>query len=478
MAKAKPRELPLAPIPAAFLQRMRELLGDEFGAFAASYERPPAQGLRANTLKIGAEDLAARLTFRLSPVPWCADAFVVEGETDARPGKHPYHAAGLYYLQDPSAMAPVELLDPQPGEVILDLAAAPGGKSTHIAARLKGEGLLVSNEVIHKRGWELAGNLERWGATHVAITTETPERLAGRWPEHFDAVLVDAPCSGEGMFRKSEVARQEWAPALVEGCAARQHSILEQAAALVKPGGRLVYSTCTFAPEEDEGAVAQFLLAHGEFELVKPPSRPGYARGRPEWLPASLSRPELTRCVRVWPHLAPGEGHFAALLRRREAAAVAHAVALYDPIKPSRAAQAAYRAFSDETFAADAIRRDVAQVGSYLYALPDALPDLAGLRYLHPGWWLGEVKAGERGRERFEPSHALALAARPLYARRIAEFAADDPALLAYLRGETLSSAGEDGWTLVCVDGYALGWAKRVGGRLKSHYPKGLRLNL
>jgi len=475
MAKPRPRDLPAAPIPPAFLQRMSALLGEEFDAFAASYDALPVQGLRANTLKISAEALAARLPFGLTPVPWCADAFAVDAEGDARPGKHPYHAAGLYYLQDPAAMVPVELLDPQPGERVLDLAAAPGGKSTHIAARLRGAGLLVSNEVIHKRGWELAGNLERWGATNTAITTETPERLAERWPGFFDAVLLDAPCSGEAMFRKSETARQAWAPALVEGCAARQGNILEHAAALVRPGGRLVYSTCAFSPEEDEGAISRFLDAHPEFELVEPPARPGYARGRPEWLPAALRKLELTRCVRLWPHRAAGEGHFAALLRKREDAPQPGAVALHAAQPLPRASGAAYAAFIEETFLNDPTGPDSARVGSYLYELPRGLPDLTGLRYLHAGWWLGELKAGERGRERCEPSHALALAARPLEPRRAAHFAADDPAVAAYLRGETMAHGGDDGWTLVCVDGYALGWAKRVGGRLKSHYPKGLR---
>ncbi|MCU0510327.1 MAG: RsmB/NOP family class I SAM-dependent RNA methyltransferase [Anaerolineae bacterium] len=475
MAKSRPRDLPASPIPSLFLQRMRTLLGDEFDAFKASYDKPPVQGLRVNTLKTTAEQLRARLGWDLPPVPWSADAFVVDaGEGETRPGKHPYHAAGLYYLQDPSAMAPVELLDPKPGEFVLDLAAAPGGKSTHIAARLRGEGLLVSNEVIGKRGWELAGNLERWGATNAVITTETPERLAERWAGFFDAALVDAPCSGEGMFRKSEAARQEWAPGLVEGCAIRQRAILEQAALLVRPGGRLVYSTCTFAPEEDEGAVARFLAAHPEFDLVEPPARPGFARGRPDWLPPELRRADLVRCVRLWPHTGPGEGHFAALLRKREDAGE-NSVPLFALAKPSRLARSALAAFVEETFLDDPIRQDVAQVGSYLYALPEHLPDLSGLRYLHSGWWLGEIKAGERGRERFEPSHAFALAARPLAARRAVDLEAHDRALPAYLRGETMTSSGEEGWALVCVDGHALGWAKRVANRLKSHYPKGLR---
>ncbi len=480
--KAKARttriEAPKLPIPAAFLERMRVLLGDEFDAFRASVapeappEAPPVQGLRVNTLKVMPALLRERLPLRLDPVPWSAETFVIEDEAGAvRPGKHPYHAAGLYYLQDPSATAPVELLDPQPGERILDLSAAPGGKATHIAARLNGQGLLVANEVIHKRAWELAGNLERWGATNVAITTETPERLAERWGGFFDAVLVDAPCSGEGMFRKGDAARREWSPALVEGCAVRQDSILEQAAALVRPGGRLVYSTCTFAPQEDEGTVARFLQAHPEFSLVEPPRRPGFDPGRPEWLPGALSRPELARCVRLWPHHVWGEGHFAALLQKREDDETAPTV--YDQALPrlAKSVQESYDAFTRDTFLEPPAVTRLCAAGAYLYAVPAGLPDVAGLRYLHPGWWLGETK-----KERFEPSHALALGIKGEAAKRVVDFAVDKPDLAAYLQGETFGSPGEDGWVLVTVDGFSLGWAKRVGGRLKSHYPKGLRV--
>ncbi len=400
---------------------------------------------------------------------------------EARPGKHPYHLAGLYYLQDPSATAPVELLDPQPGERILDLSAAPGGKSTHIAARrLQGQGLLVANEVINKRAWELAGNLERWGATNVAITAEAPEKLAERWPGYFDAVLVDAPCSGEGMFRRPgtarDAARREWSPALVEGCAVRQDAILEQAAALVRPGGRLVYSTCTFAPDEDEGTVARFLDRHPEFVLVEPPARPGFDPGRPEWhpsgsLPTELQRPELARCVRLWPHRVPGEGHFAALLHKADGVSQPAPDARRTAPPLHRSVREAYEAFLAEVFVTPPAQGPLGMSGAYLYALPDDLPDLAGLRYLHPGWWLGEVK-----KDRFEPSHALALGARAGDLRRVADFPVGSGDLLAYLRGETTLSPGEDGWTLVAVDGFPLGWGKRVGGRLKSHYPKGLRI--
>ena len=233
----------LSEIPSAFLERMARLLRDEYPAFLASYDKLPSVGLRVNTLKIAPEVFRQIAPFKLAPLPWCAAGFTIAGE-DKEPGKHPYHAAGLYYLQDPSAMAVAELLDPQPGERVLDLASAPGGKATHIAAKMQGQGLLVANEIHSKRAWELAGNLERWGAANVAITNETPERLAERFEDFFDRVLVDAPCSGEGMLRKSEAARVEWAPELVRGCALRQTAILDHAARLVRPGGRLAYSTC------------------------------------------------------------------------------------------------------------------------------------------------------------------------------------------------------------------------------------------
>jgi 16S rRNA C967 or C1407 C5-methylase (RsmB/RsmF family)/NOL1/NOP2/fmu family ribosome biogenesis protein len=486
--ETRARHLPTLPLPSAFVERMAAALGDEFDAFLASYQAAPVQGLRVNTLKIAAADLVRQLPFDMQPVPWSQDTFVVADDParpDRRPGKHVYHAAGLYYLQDPSATAPVEILDPQPGETVLDVAAAPGGKSTHIASRLQGQGLLVANEVIPKRAWELAGNLERWGATNAAITTESPERLAERWRDHhdaggFDAVLVDAPCSGEGMFRKSDAARREWTPGLVEGCAMRQDAILEQVATLVKPGGRLVYSTCTFAPIENEGTVARFLDHHPEFSLAQPAvlrngARPDFEPGRPEWLPDELRRTELTRCVRLWPHHVPGEGHFAALLVKSGDAPPRSLQARHPLPRLPKNVELAYTTFVADTFLQPPTQAPLIMDGAYLYALPTGIRDLAGLgyagrRYLHPGWWLGELK-----KDRFEPSHALALSLNSTVARRVKDFTVDDPGLLSYLRGETINSAGHDGWTIVAVNNFSVGWAKRVAGRLKSHYPKGLR---
>lgn len=464
---AHPTVRMLSEIPERFLARMATLLSDEYAAFLASYDEPPSVGLRVNTLKISVDAFRAIAPFELTPVSWCPAGFTLTDE--AAPGKHSYHAAGLYYLQDPSAMAAVELLDPQPGECVLDLAAAPGGKATHIAARMQGQGLLVANEIHPKRAWELAGNLERWGARNAAITNETPERMAERFPGFFDRVLADAPCSGEGMMRKSETARREWAPELVNGCALRQTGILDQAATMVRPGGRLVYSTCTFNPEENERTVARFLTRHTDFALIESPQRPGYFPGRPAWLPENEGKAELACAIRLWPHHAPGEGHFIAALERSRSPA-APAAKSWRPVKLPRPVGEAYRTFCAANLNGMPAVEQPALVGSYLYALPPELPDLAGLRYLHPGWWLGVVKGA-----RFEPSHALALALSIGDAHRVLDLPAGAPELTAYMHGETPTNPGEEGWTLVAVDGYSIGWGKRSGGRLKSHYPKGLR---
>ena len=499
-------------LPPLFLQRMAALLGDQYAAFLASYDAPPAAGLRVNTLKISPEEFRRLAPFELTPIPWCPAGFTTSppppppslagkgagglgalagkgagglgalagkgagglGLAAAKetggggPGKHPYHAAGLYYLQEPSAMAVAELLDPQPGERVLDLAAAPGGKATHIASLMKGRGLLIANEPHPQRVWVLAENLERWGAANVAITNETPERLADRFAGFFDRVLLDAPCSGEGMFRKSAAARQEWSPALVQGCAQRQSLILEQAGRLVRPGGRLVYSTCTFNPEENEETVARFLEAHPDFELIALPQRPGFSAGV---CGRDVACNVSTRVVRLWPHTGPGEGHFIAVLQRRADADVP--VARPKPWRTTalpRPVERAYRAFCAQNLATVPAAERLALVGAYLYALPPDLPDLTGLRFLHPGGWLGTAK-----RDRFEPAHALALRLRPADVLRCADLPADSPDLRAYLRGESFRSASEDGWTLIAVDGFAVGWGKRVNGTLKSHYPKGLR---
>ncbi len=450
------------PLPPPFLERMRRFLGDEYPAFVEALEATPKSGLRVNTLKLTPQRFQAILPFPLGErVPWCPSAFVLTGEE--QPGKHPYHLAGLYYLQDPSAMSPAELLAPQPGERVLDLAAAPGGKSTHLAALMDGQGLLVANEIKTKRLGHLVQNVERWGAGHVVITNETPERLADHFGAFFDRVLVDAPCSGEGMFRKDPGARADWSPQMVAGCALRQNNILRVAGKLVRPGGYLLYSTCTFAPEEDEGVIAQFLADFPDFDLVRLAPFPGAMPGRPEWL--SLDA-RLQRALRLFPHRIDGEGHFACLLQRRDGAHQAR-VGAGRLARPSNAAVALWRAFAAETLNVDLAEDRLRVVGERLYLIPEEAPDFGRLRVTHAGVWLGWLKKG-----RFEPAHPLAFFLRPGQARKQVELAPDSPELAAALRGESLPSPAR-GWTPVTVDGWPLGWGKGVQGTWKNHFPRG-----
>ncbi len=445
---------------------MSRLLGEEeYMAFQQALAGRPHVGLRVNTLKIAPDALAERVPFVMEPVPWCPAGFrVVDG---SRPGKHPYHAAGLYYLQEPSAMAPAEILAPQPGERVLDLAAAPGGKTTHLAALMQGEGLLIANDVQPKRVHEMTNNLDRWGATHLAVLAEQPRRLADRLGAFFDRVLVDAPCSGEGMFRKDAAARRTWTPNHVARCARIQEGILRHAARLVRPGGYLLYSTCTFAPEEDEGTIGRFLARHPDFAVEPIPPQYGFASAEPAWANA----PEEVRgAVRLWPHRLPGEGHFVALLRRAEDAEAPSSPPRLRPRPPRGELLAHYKAFVEATLHEEPAPRDrLAVFGNRLYALPEGLPDLKGLKVERFGWWLGTFKTN-----RFEPSHALALALTQDDFLETVDFAADDEATLAYLRRQPIAHPGPDGWVVVTVDGFPLGWARRVQGVLKSRAPRWL----
>ena len=459
---------------------MRGLLGDEADDFEQSLETAPVTGLRVNTLKISPLEFERISPWPLEPVPWCSSGYIVPARE--RPGLHPFHAAGLYYLQEPSAMAVAGGLAPRPFERVLDLAAAPGGKSTHLAALLGNDGLLVANDVNAPRARELSRNIERWGTRRTVITSATPELLARTWGGVFDAVLLDAPCSGEGMFRKTPEALEQWSEELVASCAARQGVLLEEAARLVKPGGRLAYSTCTFAPDENERLVARFLESHDDWALV-PLALPGAASGRSEWVPEWDRASELAGTVRLWPHHGPGEGHFVALLcrsvdspvdgeptgpsprrrakgdRRTSDAELQNAVSLWHTF--------AERNLLGEPFTGHELHlRD-----DGLYALPPGSPALEGIRVLRPGTWLGKVERG-----RFAPSHSLALTLREDEAARSVDLGANDPRLLSYLEGAELEVAGEDGWLLVTVAGHPLGWGRRARDIIKNHYPKGLRL--
>ena len=427
-------------LPEGFLTRMQAQLGPEYSAFLASLDRPRAVALRLNPLK----GEAPELPFMGENVPWEPMGYYYDPQ--ARPGLHVFHDAGVYYLQEASAMAPVALLDPQPGETICDLCAAPGGKTTQIAGRMAGKGLLLCNEIHPKRARILSQNIERMGIANALVTNTTPAELAARFPGIFDRVLVDAPCSGEGMFRKEEAAVTDWSQETVEMCARRQGEILDCAARLVKPGGRLVYSTCTFAPEEDEETAAAFLDRHPEFSPLQ--------------VEAPWFEPGQCGNYRMWPHKLLGEGHFAAVFVKTEGVEGS-----FTKAAPEKAPKA-WSEFAGG-LTAPMPEGKLLSFGQKLFWVPEAMPELSRLKVLRPGLELGELR-----KDRFEPAHALALWLRDWEITR--SFAPDAKALQDYLHGDVVESK-EKGWCLVKAGPYSLGWAKGDGRILKNHYPKGLR---
>ncbi len=432
-------------LPEGFLNRMKYQLGEEYPAFLESLERPRAVAMRFNPLK----GTVPSLPFAEQPVPWEPMGYYYD--PDARPGLHPYHEAGVYYLQEASAMAPVALLDPQPGERICDLCAAPGGKSTQIAGRMGGEGLLLCNEWNPKRAKILSRNVERLGIANALVTNEHPQRLADRFVGFFDRVLIDAPCSGEGMFRKEEAAVTDWSPETVQMCARRQVEILHSGAELVRPGGRLVYSTCTFAPEENEQAVEVFLHQHPEFT--------------PEAIQTPWFTPGPNGSHRLWPHKLLGEGHFAAVLRKKEQ----HETSQEGTDRSGLTGEKLPKEWVEfaQNLGITLPSGRAVLFGQSLYWVPEQMPNIGGIRVLRPGLELGEVK-----KNRFEPAHALALWLKT--AKTVQNLSVDSEEIKAYLHGETIPSRCM-GWCLVTVDGFSLGWGKGDGNVLKNHYPKGLR---
>ncbi|MCS7259297.1 MAG: RsmB/NOP family class I SAM-dependent RNA methyltransferase [Anaerolineae bacterium] len=457
-------------LPVAFVTRMRALLGAEAEDFLDSINQSPHLGLRVNTLKVAPETFRSISPFSLEPVPWCPEGFLVTSRDRARPSRHPYYAAGLYYLQEPSAMAVAVLLDPRPGEYVLDLCAAPGGKATHLLTRMQNTGLLVANEVVRSRVSTLLTNLELFGARSILVINETAQALAEHWKGVFDCVLVDAPCSGEGLFRKNPIARREWSPSSVEGCAARQEMLLRKAADLVREGGRLVYSTCTFSPEENEAVVAYFLRARGDYHLVEPPRFPGFSPGRPDWIASDLARGlPLERCVRLWPHLTVGEGHFIAVLEREGSAPRAY-LASHTAALPSKISHLVETFWNDVVATREMPDSGWYVSGSEVFWSPVSPAEWKGLRIVRTGWLLGRV-----ARDQFVPSHALAMTLCGADVRRSWELGSDCAAAISYLQGQPLTSSGPEGWVLITYEGYALGWGKRVGMIIKNHYPRHMR---
>ena len=609
-------------LPAAFTERMKIMLKNEYDEFIKSYEDTSVHGLRINPLKTGGADAGltakgqsgtdeasedivqaqaltglcgeqtpealerlcggqtpealARLCGGQTPealtglcgeqIPWCEEGFYYSD--DVRPGKHPYHEAGVYYIQEPSAMLVGVLADTKPGERVLDLCAAPGGKTTHLAGQMKGRGLLWSNEIHPQRAKILSQNVERMGITNCIVSNEPPARLADRLNDFFDKIVVDAPCSGEGMFRKNPDACDEWSLESVRLCAERQLEILEEADRMLRYGGTLVYSTCTFSAEENEQVIERFLQTHSDYYIQRvelkaakdmstsvfypenidceagrvlkglavadgQSDEPAYnikndnagmpSCGRPEW--SDSGEKELEHTFRMWPHLLKGEGHFAAVLKKGKdytadfnmktsacssylkGAVKTSAGSSYLTGDVKTSAGSSYLTGADndlervkkqkrgraqaagagannlkaatelfEEFKEKYLNKDISGrftlFGDNLYIVPEQMPDISGMKILRPVLQLGTIK-----KNRFEPSHALALSLRGAEARNTINISSEDDRVYAYLRGESIEAENLEGWTLVCVDGYSLGWGKASQNVLKNHYPKGLRWN-
>ena len=430
-------------LPEAFVSRMKALLGEEYKDYEASFSEPAVKSFRVNTNKISLEEFEKINCLGGEKIPYVETGYYLNYE---KVGNHPYHHAGMIYVQDPGAMAPAECLDIQPNWRVLDLCAAPGGKSSQLRNKLGEEGILFSNEIIPSRCKILTGNVERLGFRNTVTTCMDPTRLAALFPRTFDLVMVDAPCSGEGMFRKEEAAITDWSQETVEMCAHRQAEILHNGAQMVRPGGRLVYSTCTFAPEEDELAVAAFLESHPDFE--------------PEVIDTPWFVPAPNGGHRLWPHKLLGEGHFAAVLKKT-AGEEGNVPAVSGEKLPKE-----WLSFARE-LGIHLPPGKAVSFGTSLFWVPEQTPDLKKLKVLRPGLELGEVKKG-----RFEPAHALALWLHDC--ANTIRYDPDSPEMKAYLHGEVLPCSLQ-GWCLVKAGDFSIGWGKADKIQLKNHYPKGLR---
>lgn len=434
----------MTALPEKFIQAMKKQLPeDEWEAFFAVYGRPSHKGLRVNALKISAREFEKLSPFALLPVPWEKNGYYTEAE---KIGAHPYHFAGLYYSQEPSAMCAAPMLDAKKGERVLDLCSAPGGKGTQLASAMAGEGILVLNEPVFSRAQILSQNVERMGVTNAVVLSETPTRLAKLFGGYFDKILVDAPCSGEGMFRKNaKEALGEWSEENVLRCAVRQKEILNEATKMLAPQGRLVYSTCTFSEAEDEGQVSDYLKEHPEMRLIE--------------------------SKKLYPHKIRGEGHFAALFEKNCESSVEIPPALLRS-RISREGEKLYREFERQALKTT-VGGILYETGGMLYALPEGVFDWKELRVLRAGIRLGEIRNG-----RFEPSHSLAMCLKKDLFKSVLDLPLSDLRTEKFLRGETLelgAEKGEKGWCGVCVDGFPVGWGKAAGDIVKNHIPKGLR---
>jgi len=452
-------------LPEKYTERMKVLLGEEeYQEYLKSFEQKNVRGLRVNTLKISPEEFEKISPFSLKKIPWTENGYYYED--DVQPAKHPYYYAGLYYIQEPSAMTPAQLLPVEAGDCVLDVCAAPGGKSTELAAKLKGKGVLVSNDISNSRAKALLKNIELMGVKNAYVVSEIPEKLVAKFAGYFDKILIDAPCSGEGMFRKEPSMVKSWEEHGVEFFEKLQKGIIDSAVKMLKPGGKILYSTCTFSPEEDEGSMKYLLSKNEDFTIERPQKVwHEFAPGHPEWVDGPE---ELKDCIRLWPHKLQGEGHFISLLSKQgEEGRKANFLGKKKFVMPEEAAEF----FSHVTM--ELPLENCVQVKEKLFCLPDADIDMKGYRVLRSGLYLGDLK-----KNRFEPSQSLAMALKIEEYDQTVNFSSDDINVRKYLKGETLEFSDNDatGLFLICVDGFPLGWAKANKGKLKNKYHSGWRM--
>lgn len=457
-------------LPKVFEERMREMLGDEFEAYLESYENIRQYGLRVNPLKITRGELEQMEKFHLQPIPWTENGCFYQ-EAD-QPARHPFYTAGLYYLQEPSAMTPASRLEVLPGERVLDLCAAPGGKATALGAALKGKGVLVANDISNSRAKALLKNLEIFGIENAFVTNEIPGNLAERFEGFFDKVLIDAPCSGEGMFRKDPAVIKTWEPERPEYFAKLQRDILMNGVKMLRPGGMLLYSTCTFAPVENEGSISWLLENYPEMELLEIEPYEGFSQGNPSW---GNGNPQLKKCVRIWPHKMKGEGHFLALLKKSENSESVYLKLGKCPRIDKKSRQVLEKFFADCQWKPDWERTEIR--GEKVYQVPELPEKLGGIHFLRNGLYMGDLK-----KDRFEPSQQLAMVLKSADYVGVLSLKENDERIQRYLKGETvLVETGEatrdKGWILVCVERFSLGWGKLVNGVLKNKYASGWRLH-
>lgn len=441
-------------LPENYIQQMKELLKDDFEAYMQSFEQERYYGLRINTNKISVEDFLKISPFPLEPIPWTDNGFYYQG--DKKPAKHPYYYAGLYYLQEPSAMLPAQVLPIEEGEYVLDTCAAPGGKSTELAAKLQNTGLLLSNDISTSRCQGLIKNLELSGSYNTWVCSEDLIDLSKRFAETFDKILVDAPCSGEGMFRKEPHLISSWQERDDTYYPPIQKEILSCAVDMLKPGGMIVYSTCTFSIKENEEVIQAALHRHSDLHLVPIPKQPGF-----------LSGVGMEECVRLYPHKIKGEGHFVALLQKE--------------------GNASKKVFKKENSSLPEAFKEFLKICSFDFSKgcfsikndkiiwsPQQLSEHKRWRLLRSGLICGEIK-----KNHFEPSQAFALALKKEEFKNTADLSVDDPRVIKYLKGETIDIKNQDTtskrWILVCVDGFPLGFGKIDKGIIKNKYAKGWR---